>query len=141
MKRYLKLGLVALVGAVTLSTTALISQPSPALADPGQILQELDLTAEQQSQIQGIFEARRSDIEAILTEEQRDQFFETLQGNRNFREAIAAADLTDAQRDQIRAVMMDSREDISEILTEEQQQELRDLMTQRRQERRQERPQ
>jgi protein CpxP len=140
MKRYLKLGLLALAGAVTLSTTALISQP-PAFAEPGQILQELDLTAEQQSQIQAIFEARRSDIEAILSEDQRDQFFDTLQENRNFREAIAAADLTEAQQDEIRTVMQTSRGEISEILTEEQRQELRDLMTQRRQERRQERPQ
>ncbi len=137
MKRYLKLGLLALVGAATLATTAMVSQPQVALAGPGQILQELDLTEEQQGQIQSIFEARRSEIEGILSQEQRDQFFETLQENRNFREAIAAADLTDAQRDDIRAVMMDSREDISAILTEEQRQELRDLMTEHRQERRQ----
>lgn len=135
MKRYLKLGLLALVGAATLATTA-VSQPQAAQAEPGQILQELELTEEQQGQIQSIFEARRSEIEGIVSAEQRDQFFETLQENRNFREAIAAADLTDDQRDDIRAVMMNSREDIGEILTEEQREELRELMTERRQQRR-----
>lgn len=136
MKRYLKLGCLALAGAATLTTTALLSQPQVALAEPGQMFQELDLTEDQQSQIQAVFEARRSEIAEILSTEQQDQFFETLQENRNFRDAIAAADLTDAQRDQIRAVMMDSREDISEILTEEQRETLRERMAERRPERR-----
>ncbi|MGD1905457.1 MAG: Spy/CpxP family protein refolding chaperone [Leptolyngbyaceae cyanobacterium] len=136
MKRYLKLGLLALVGAATLSTAAMISQPQVAQAEPGQIFQELDLSEDQQDQIRAVFEDRRSEIEGILSEEQREQFFETLQEDRNFREAIAAADLTDTQREDVRAIMLESREEISEILTEEQQEELRELMMERRQQRR-----
>lgn len=91
-----------------------------------QALAELDLTEAQRSQIETIFANSRSQVEALLSAEQRTAFADTFSETQNFREAMQAANLTEDQRTAAREIMQGSRDDIAAVLTEEQLAQLRD---------------
>jgi periplasmic protein CpxP/Spy len=113
----------------------------------------LNLTAEQQAQMEQIHQNTRSQIDAILTEEQRAQL-QSERENRTPRTGefrrmppdgngqmlpppFASLNLTEEQRSQIEAVMRSSREQMDAVLTEEQRQQL-EQHRQEHQQRRQE---
>jgi Spy/CpxP family protein refolding chaperone len=135
MKRYLRLSLTGLAAtaalvAVPLTVTAANAQGHPLLA-------ELDLTEEQQEQVQEIFQSLRNDMDDILTDEQQEQFRAVYQERQDVRSAIAEIDsLTDDQKATIRSAVERSRDDIGEVLTDEQREELRANRQERRQNRR-----
>lgn len=125
------------VSFVSLAAIALLSAPvgivSEAQAEGGrrsQRLEQLDLSADQFEQIQAIRTDARSQIDSILTDEQRA----TLAG-REDRRAWRELDLSDSQREQIRSVYEASRAEASAILTTEQQAQL-EAMRENRQHRR-----
>ncbi|MEM6838701.1 MAG: Spy/CpxP family protein refolding chaperone [Cyanobacteria bacterium P01_C01_bin.120] len=128
----------AFIGAAAIATV--IAAPftiATATAQDFPILEELDLTDEQREEIQVIRQERRSDIEAILTDEQQTQFREAYQESQDFRTAAAAIEnFTDDQKAEIRAVMRDSFEEVGAILTDEQREALRSQIQDRRQDRR-----
>jgi Spy/CpxP family protein refolding chaperone len=135
MKRFFPLGLVGLAATATVIAAPFTIASASAQDFP--ILEELELTDEQQEQVQDIFQDLRGDIDNILTDEQQAQFREAYQEAQDFRTAAAAIDnLTNDQKAEIRAAMQDSRGEISEVLTEEQRAELRALLQDRRQNRR-----
>lgn len=99
----------------------------------------LNLTADQQTKIEQIRQNQRSQIEAILTQEQKNQ----LQQERENRKSgtgenrrtprtgenrqmgpFASLNLTAEQRSKIEAVMRSSREQMDTVLTPEQRQQL-----------------
>jgi len=86
----------------------------------GANFEQFDLTEAQASQIAAVRAETRSQIEALLTPEQRSAFESSEMGPRGLR----SLDLTDEQRSQIRTIREDSREQMSAILTEEQRQTL-----------------
>ena len=128
----------ALIGAAAIATV--IAAPftiAAATAQDFPLLEELDLTDEQREEIQAIRQERRSDIEAILTDEQQTQFREAYQESQDFRTAAAAIEnFTDDQKAEIRAVMRDSFEEVGAILTDEQREALQSQIQDRRQDRR-----
>ncbi len=134
MKSFFHLGLISLA-----ATATIIAAPftiASASAQDFSMLEELDLTDEQQAQIQEIFQDLRGDVDDILTDEQQAQFRNAYQELQDFRAAAAAIDnLTGDQRAELRAAMQDSRGAISEVLTEEQRVELRAALRERRQNR------
>jgi Spy/CpxP family protein refolding chaperone len=135
MKRFFPLGLVGLAATATVIAAPFTIASASAQDFP--MLEELELTDEQQEQVQDIFQDLRGDIDDILTDEQQAQFREAYQEAQDFRTAAAAIDnLTNDQKAQIRAAMQASRGEISEVLTEEQRAELRALLQDRRQNRR-----
>ena len=83
-------------------------------------LEQLDLTGAQSSQIEVIRTETRSQIEAVLTPEQRSALGDDELGRGSWR----SLDLTEEQRNQIRTIKDGSREQISTVLTEEQRQEI-----------------
>lgn len=121
----------------------------------------LNLTSEQQARMEQIRQNERSQIEAILTAEQKAQ----LQTQRGTRKAptgenrrtpptgenrgvppapFASLNLTTEQRSQIEAVRRSSREQMEAVLTPEQRQKVQEMQQQfqqRMQERRQSNPQ
>ncbi|MGD1941977.1 MAG: hypothetical protein ACFB0G_11750 [Leptolyngbyaceae cyanobacterium] len=138
MKRFFQTGLVGLAAAAVIGMPMMMSG---AIAQTrSEVFAELDLTADQQEQIQAILAGRREDVESIFTDEQREQFREAYEESQDFRAAAAAVDdLTDDQKAEYRAVAQASRDEISAVLTEEQLEELRSRMQERRNNRRNDR--
>ncbi len=114
----------------------------------------LNLTAEQQAKMDQIRQNERSQIDAILTAEQKAQLAQrrSERGNRQKPPAgtnqkpprmgenrgmpggpFASLNLTDTQRSQIEAVMRSSREQMDAVLTPEQRQQLQQHMQQHQQ--------
>ncbi|MGP1373359.1 MAG: hypothetical protein ACTS3T_11065 [Almyronema sp.] len=117
--------------ALAVSATALTTVSAQAQDFQLPILAELNLTADQQAQLDTLRQDTRSQVEAILTPAQIDQFFSTLQSQQNIRTAIQAADLTDTQKSQLWQVFQSSREAAAAVLTDEQQQQIRTSLQER----------
>jgi hypothetical protein len=97
MKRFFPLGLVGLAATATVIAAPFTIASASAQDFP--ILEELELTDEQQEQVQDIFQDLRGDIDNILTDEQQAQFREAYQEAQDFRTAAAAIDnLTNDQK-------------------------------------------
>ena len=135
MKRILQLGLVGLVATVAVLTAPFTV--TSAIAQSFSILEELELTEDQKTQLQANFEERRAEINEILTDEQREQFQETYQESQDFRTAASAVDdLTEDQKESLQDVFQTTRQNLSEVLTDEQLSDLRSIMQERRRNRR-----
>ncbi|MBD2327055.1 hypothetical protein [Alkalinema sp. FACHB-956] len=94
--------------------------------------QELNLSQQQIDQIKQIRQSTRSQIEALLTPEQKAQI-KAAAGNRQGRRGgMKAANLTDAQKAQMKEIMKASREKMKQVLTPEQQAKLQQKMQERR---------
>lgn len=131
-------GLPLLAGVVSLALSAaavpaVLAQANPT-ANPdgpggpggrGDCMQSrLNLTEEQQAQVDSIRQSQREQMDAILTADQRSRL-ETARANQeNPREVFESLNLTDAQREQMRAIHESAREQIEAILTPEQLQQL-----------------
>ncbi len=89
--------------------------------------ERLGLTDQQKNQIGEIRQKSRSQIEAILTQEQKEKFKTAMQNRQGMRGAIKAMNLTPEQNKQIRQIMQSSREQINAVLTAEQKQQLQEL--------------
>lgn len=108
----------------------------------------LNLTSEQQTQMQQIHENERSQIENILTAEQKAQL-ETARENQGTPrrgenrgmpgQRFASLNLTDEQRSQIESIRSTAREQMDAMLTSEQRQQM-EQHRQQHQERRQANP-
>ncbi len=96
-----------------------------------QAFDQLDLPPEQQTQLVNLRRDSRSQIQAILQPEQRQQFITAWQQGGGFRDAVAAMNLTDAQQQQIQEVFQSSRTQARALLTESQRQELRQILQER----------
>ena len=109
---------------------------SAAIAQRPSLIEELDLTSEQRSQLEDIFQQRRAEIDSILTDVQQQQFRDAYRELQDFQAAVEEIDnLNEAQQQDIQAVLEGSREDIQEVLSEEQLAELREILQERRQNR------
>ncbi|MBW4468742.1 MAG: hypothetical protein KME07_25225 [Pegethrix bostrychoides GSE-TBD4-15B] len=93
-----------------------------------QAFEQLDLTPEQQTQLVNLRRDSRSQIQAILQPEQRQQFITAWQQGGGFRDAVAAMNLTDTQQQQIQEVFQSSRTQARALLSESQRQELRQIL-------------
>lgn len=93
----------------------------------------LELTQEQQNQMQQIRRNTRSEIEAILTSEQKQQFQAALEQRRGMRSAIAAMNLSPEQQTQLRNIMQSAKAQKDALLTSEQKQQLQERRSQRQQ--------
>lgn len=93
----------------------------------------IELTQQQQNQLEQINRNTRSEIEAILTPEQREQFQAAFEQGRGMRSAIAALNLSPEQQTQVREVMLSARTQREALLTSEQKQQLQELRSRRQQ--------
>ncbi len=109
-------------GLVALSLCAVSLSPvKPAQAEsgqPGHRLEQLNLSADQSTQIEAIHTNSHSQIEAVLTPEQRA----VVESSESPRKAMRSLDLTDEQRSQIKTIRDNTRTEINAVLTAEQQQ-------------------
>ena len=94
-----------------------ITQTFPALAG-------VNLSESQIAELAQIRFQARSQVDAIVSSEQQQSFFNTLQSGEGLRAAISAANLSEAQRTQVRSIVRESRQEASQVLTPTQKQQL-----------------
>ncbi|WP_013323904.1 Spy/CpxP family protein refolding chaperone [Gloeothece verrucosa] len=94
---------------------------------------KLNLTPEQQTQMRQIWQSTRTQIENVLTEEQKNQLRTAKDKGQNMRQVWSSLNLTSEQQSQIQAIRQDSQQKMKAILTPEQQQQLEQMRQNRRQ--------
>ncbi|WP_421654788.1 Spy/CpxP family protein refolding chaperone [Leptothermofonsia sp. ETS-13] len=97
------------------------AQNNPANSLP--IMTGVNLTPQQENQLSQIRNQARSQIQSILTLEQRNQFITALQKGQSFRAAIAAMNLSSSQQTQLRTVFQSARKQMGDVLTPQQKQQ------------------
>ncbi|MEO1590405.1 MAG: hypothetical protein AAFU71_03820 [Cyanobacteria bacterium J06632_22] len=110
--------------ALAVVSLSLIAGVRAAQAVPSQAVEALNLTEQQQAELDSLRAETRSQIEAILTDEQRAAVQSSLDAGEPMRQALRSLDLTEQQRSDIRTVAEGSREAGRDILTPEQQAQL-----------------
>ena len=110
----------------------------------GRMLQDLNLTADQQARIQQIHEETRAAMDQILTPTQRQQLQEAkaqAQANpgqwKQRRGMKQALNLTEEQKTRMRELRQAAKERVSAVLTDEQRQQLQEKKQMRQQRRQQ----
>lgn len=135
MQRFFHLGLISLAATATLMMAPPTLTAANAQAYP--LLEELELSDDQQAAVQDIFQDLSGDLDGILTDAQQEQFQAAFRELQDVRAAVQAIDnLTASQRGDIRKVLQDTHADLSEVLTDEQLAELQQSRQPRRQNRR-----
>lgn len=94
-------------------------------------LDQLNLTADQEAQLTTLRRETRTQLEAVIQPEQRQQFKTTWQQGNSFRQAVAAMNLTTEQKQQVRSIVQSAREQGATVLTDSQRQTLRQLIQER----------
>lgn len=160
------LSLIAGAVALTLTTTSFAVKAQTSSASPLLLAQaqqqgprqgkkafwsELGLTQAQQTRLREIRQNTRTQIEGVLTQEQKDQLRAAAEARRTQRQAgqpgqrlgrqgrgFASLNLTEDQKNRIRAIKESSKQQMEAVLTSEQRtkiQQFRQNMQQRRQQR------
>ncbi|PSB23602.1 hypothetical protein [Stenomitos frigidus] len=98
-------------------------------------LSQLNLTQTQKVQLKQVYAQVRTQLDQILTVEQRQQFKAALVQGSSFQGAIATMNLSAEQKTQVRQMMQSTRPQLDQILTAEQKQQLRQNLSSLRQQR------
>lgn len=115
------------VKAETTSTAPLqLAQRQPTKPNQGGI----ELTPQQQTQIEQIRGNVRKEIEQVLTKEQRTQIQTAMQSGKSGREAFAGLTFTPKQQSQLQQIMISSQQKMEAVLTSDQKAELARLRQQ-----------
>ncbi|MGB0560801.1 MAG: Spy/CpxP family protein refolding chaperone [Spirulinaceae cyanobacterium] len=117
---------LTLLAAASLVTLAAIPQFT-AQAQGGRgdrLAAELNLTPDQQAEMQALREATQTQMQGVLTPTQQQAVEAAIANGENPRQVLRTLDLSDAQRTQLRDIKASQREEMAEILTPEQQAQL-----------------
>ncbi|MEO1388204.1 MAG: hypothetical protein AAFV85_12640 [Cyanobacteria bacterium J06634_6] len=116
-------------GAIALcSIVPAISFPSSAHAQlpvAQTILEDLDLSENQQQQLSSLRQSTRSQVQSVLTPEQQSYAQAIILEGADFRESVEKMNITSQQREDLRSIFQSAREDLQTILTPEQRSLLR----------------
>lgn len=129
-----------LAGAIALSFTIAPSMAQFRQSQPEEIQNQsrfagVELTETQRRQLREIYSNTRSEIEDVLTSEQRRQLESSRDDGNKGRDAFGQMNLSSEQRSQIQSIMRSAKNRTDEILTPEQREQVQRNMEQRRQER------
>ena len=95
---------------------------------PGQMLEQLNLTEAQQTQLQSIRDDAKAQMLNVLNETQRAELEAALADGEPLPSAVRDLDLTEEQRQQLRAIHESSHETARNVFTEEQREQMRAMM-------------
>lgn len=84
------------------------------------LLTGVELTDEQKDKLLQIRDDTRSQIENLLTDEQKDQFKVARQNGERMRSAITSVNLSQEQKTELRNILKSSRDRVKAVLTPEQ---------------------
>lgn len=115
-------GLVGFVVTAIPITALAQSTPSPAEIFP--VLENVNISVEQQSQLTQLCQQTRSQLETIVSSEQRQQFRKSLTRGDGPWAAISAMQLSPDQRGQVKQVLRSSRQQLASIVTPGQRQQI-----------------
>lgn len=93
---------------------------------------KLNLTDEQKTRLREIRESTRTQIDAVLNEDQKAQLEAARQQNPRSRKAFSALNLSDEQKARIREIRENAKRQMDEILTDDQKQQLQQRRSMRR---------
>ena len=94
-------------------------------------LNQLNLTEAQRTRMREIRESTQSQVQGVLTQEQRDRYQAAIQQGQNPRQAMRSLNLSEAQRTRIREIKQASKTQMQEVLTPEQRQQLEQIRSNR----------
>ncbi len=84
----------------------------------------MQLSDEQKTKFQEIRNRSRSQIEAILTPQQKQQFQVAIAQGKNLQQATKTLNLSTEQQQKIREIMRSQRQELFQLLTAQQKQQL-----------------
>jgi periplasmic protein CpxP/Spy len=117
------------ISAIALTTIPMIakaeSDKSQFLPVLQELISKLNLSETQKTQLEQLRLQTRSQIENLLTPEQKTAFIQALANEQSLMQAFAVLNVSPEQRSQIRNVFESQRQSFRNILTEEQRQKLR----------------
>lgn len=115
-------GIVGFVMTATPMTALAQSATSPTEFFP--VLENVNFSSEQQSQLTQLRQQTRSQLETIVSSEQRQQFRQSLTRGKGLWAAISAMQLSPNQKGQVRQVLRSSRQQLARIVTPAQRQQI-----------------
>ncbi|HEY9726928.1 MAG TPA: hypothetical protein V6D50_10820 [Chroococcales cyanobacterium] len=130
-------GLASFGAIAAMSTAAIVMTPvvvkaqSPAdsisaLTQLFPVLSGVELTAQQKIQMAELATDTQSQLEQIVTPDQRDKFRATLASGKGFGEAFAAMNITPDQQSKVQSLMLSTRTKLVSTFTQEQRQKILD---------------
>lgn len=128
-------GLASFGAIAAMSTAAIVMTPvvvkaqSPtdsisAITQLFPILSGVELTAQQKIQMAELATDTQSQLEQIVTPEQRDKFRAALSSGKGFGEAFAAMSITPDQQSKVQSLMLSTRTKLVSTFTPEQRQKI-----------------
>jgi periplasmic protein CpxP/Spy len=131
MKLNFNLIKVFVVGGFLGGVLTLLPTVSQAQQTRMPVLEQLDLTPDQETQMAEVRRDTLAQLETIVSAEQRETFKSKMTEGATLREAIASMNLSEDQRTQVRATFQAARQEAQTILTPAQQEEVRELLQSR----------
>jgi Spy/CpxP family protein refolding chaperone len=121
--------IAAMSTAAIVMTPVVVKAQSPtasfsALTQLFPILSGVELTAQQKIQIAELATDTQSQLEQIVTPDQRDKFRATLSSGKGFDEAFAAMNITPDQQSKVQSLMLSTRTKLVSTFTQEQRQKI-----------------
>ncbi|AFY55578.1 P pilus assembly/Cpx signaling pathway, periplasmic inhibitor/zinc-resistance associated protein [Rivularia sp. PCC 7116] len=101
---------------------------------------ELKLTQEQMKQINEILSNRSTQMQNVLTQQQRQKIQTDLKAGKNPREVFASIDLSKQQEGQLRTIALNSQKRIEAVLTTEQKNKIKKWQAEQQGQRQQQQP-
>lgn len=127
-------GAIALAAAVVpdsvAAQTSQPQQPAPNQAQTRPQLAGVEITPQQQDQLNKLRSDTRTQIESILTPQQREEFKTAMRTNQNPQTAFSNLKLSNQQQTQLQGIMQSARARAEAILTPEQRQQIQKNMEQ-----------
>ena len=120
------------IAAICVAGLALSADAEPFRFCDIELPSQLNITPEQQAQLDEFKENRFNRMQAVLTSEQQGISHEAKAARETARELSCQLNLTDAQKQEMRAIRQEGRQEFLSILTPEQQVQLEELRTRRR---------
>jgi len=119
--------LIALIAGTTIALSPFVNSLAQAQTT-GQmfpLLAGIELTQQQQTQLNEMRKQTRNQIEQIIRPEQIAAFRSAIDQGQTFQQAVATVNLSPDQKAQLRQVLQAARQQASSILTTEQKQQLK----------------
>ncbi|MBD1929548.1 P pilus assembly/Cpx signaling pathway, periplasmic inhibitor/zinc-resistance associated protein [Trichocoleus sp. FACHB-90] len=123
----------AVVFFVPFTSSAAFAQTNSPSAPASSGLMGIELTPQQKTKIEQIRSNTRSQIENILTAEQKNKFKAAVGEGQDMRRAFAAMNLSDQQKTQLQGIFQSAASQFSATLTQEQRQKIMENMRSRQQ--------
>ncbi|XWK87806.1 MAG: Spy/CpxP family protein refolding chaperone [Phormidium sp.] len=121
----MKFKLIALTAITVLCLSSLNAKLVKAQVNEFPALAGIELTEPQKTQITQLRQQTRTQVEKILTAQQRELLAALLVEKQDLQSAVKSLNVTSQQRVQMRQIFQGVRQQLNSILTPEQQQQLR----------------